>query len=111
MLFRSVMKEHGSVFAIADRFPVTEGHLLIVPRAHKTDWFELSDQERKDAIELIDLLKNESSAKDFNIGMNCGAAAGQTIFHCHIHFISRREGDHPDPRGGVRGVIPEKQSY
>jgi len=108
--------EHGSMFAVSDRFPVTDGHLLIIPLRHTPDWFTLTVQERRDAEVLLLFLREKLLAEDptitgFNIGMNCGASAGQTIFHAHIHLIPRRDGDADDPRGGVRGVIPERQKY
>jgi diadenosine tetraphosphate (Ap4A) HIT family hydrolase len=76
----------------------------------------MTDQERRDAESLIRILKKRLSESDesitgFNVGMNCGESAGQTIFHAHIHLIPRRDGDTPDPTGGVRGVIPDKMSY
>jgi diadenosine tetraphosphate (Ap4A) HIT family hydrolase len=111
-----IVAEHGSVFAVYDRFPVTEGHLLILPKRHTADWFSLTEEERHDAEKLILCLREKLLADDptisgFNIGVNCGASAGQTIFHAHIHLIPRRDGDTDDPRGGVRGVIPHKQKY
>jgi diadenosine tetraphosphate (Ap4A) HIT family hydrolase len=115
-LTEKVVAELGSVWAIEDRFAVTRGHHLILPKRHSADWFELSPEEVRDTIELIRILRNELQASDsaitgFNIGMNCGASAGQTIFHAHVHLIPRRQGDTPDPTGGVRGVIPDKMSY
>ncbi len=106
----------GACFAIADRHPVTPGHMLIIPRRHVIDWFGLTEQERRDADALLHQLRARIMATDptvtgFNIGMNCGADAGQTIFHAHIHLIPRRKGDCPDPRGGVRGVIPDRMGY
>lgn len=111
-----IVDELGTVSAIKDGFPVTEGHLLIIPKRHCADYFSLFDAEKRDADKLLMTLKNRISEKDssvtgFNIGMNSGEDAGQTIFHCHIHLIPRRVGDTPNPRGGVRGVIPEKMSY
>lgn len=111
-----MVSEHGSLFAVYDRFPVTEGHLLILPKRHTADWFSLTEEERHDAEKLILCLREKLLADDptisgFNIGVNCGASAGQTIFHAHIHLIPRRDGDTDDPRGGVRGVIPHKQKY
>jgi len=107
---------HGTVFALDDRYPVTPGHLLIVPRRHVADWFALTEVERRDADALLLRLRERFLAGDpevtgFNIGMNCGTSAGQTVLHAHIHFIPRRDGDCEDPRGGVRGVIPERQKY
>jgi diadenosine tetraphosphate (Ap4A) HIT family hydrolase len=106
----------GSVWAIADRYPVSEGHHLIIPKRHTPDWFSMTDRERSDAQALVLLLKERLARADscitgFNIGVNCGKSAGQTIFHAHIHLIPRRNGDTPDPTGGVRGVIPAKMAY
>lgn len=111
-----VVASLATVWAIEDRYPVTDGHHLILPRRHIADWFDLSAQERRDADELIRIIRDRLLASDptitgFNIGMNCGASAGQTIFHAHVHLIPRREGDTADPTGGVRGVIPGKMSY
>jgi diadenosine tetraphosphate (Ap4A) HIT family hydrolase len=111
-----IVAEHGSVFAVKDNYPVTDGHLLIIPRRHVGDFFQMSEEERRDSEKLLlemknEILRNDPSVVGFNIGMNCGVAAGQTIQHGHIHLIPRREGDTDDPRGGVRGVIPEKRIY
>jgi ATP adenylyltransferase len=111
-----VVAEYGSVVAIKDGFPVSENHMLIIPKNHSVDYFYLSQQEREDANSLICQLRKEIMNVDhtvtgFNIGINCGESAGQTIFHTHIHLIPRRDGDTPDPRGGVRGVIPDKMGY
>ena len=111
-----VVAEHNSVVAIQDSYPVTDGHLLIVPKRHMEDYFSMNETEKKDTGDLIMRLKNRITAKDhsvtgFNIGTNIGEPAGQTIFHAHIHLIPRRNGDTSHPRGGVRGVIPEKMSY
>lgn len=108
--------EHGTVFAIRDRFPVTEGHLLLISIRHVPDWFDLSDRERRDAEELLLQLREQLCTEDpsitgFNIGINSGPSAGQTVMHAHIHIIPRRDGDCEDPRGGVRGVIAERQKY
>lgn len=111
-----IIGDHGTVLAFEDRFPVTEGHCLVVPKRHTADWFTMSDQERRDAEALILALKDRLVTADqtingFNIGTNCGQSAGQTIFHAHIHLIPRRDGDTPNPTGGVRGVIPDKMCY
>jgi diadenosine tetraphosphate (Ap4A) HIT family hydrolase len=113
---KRVVEELSSVFAIEDRFAVSDGHLLIIPKRHCVDYFELTKQEREDADNLLKILKKQilqryPSVTGFNIGMNCGESAGQTIFHTHIHLIPRRDGDTPNPRGGVRGVIPDKMGY
>jgi ATP adenylyltransferase len=111
-----IVDELDSVFAIRDGFPVTDQHLLIIPKRHTSDYFSLTLKERKDAEDLIKILRkriseNDPSVTGFNVGANTGESAGQTIFHAHIHLIPRRDGDTPDPRGGVRGVIPDKMSY
>ena len=112
----AAVASNGSVLAIRDLYPVTEGHLLILPRRHTLDLFSMTSQERNHALELIDTLRSDTQLKDpsilgFNVGVNCGAVAGQTVMHAHIHFIPRRAGDTADPRGGVRGVIPDKMNY
>ena len=111
-----IVEEMGSVFAIKDHYPVTEGHHLIIPKRHTLDFFSMTEQEKKDTETLLVMLKKRLSEKDgtitgFNIGMNCGESAGQTIFHAHTHLIPRRDGDTEEPRGGVRGVIPSKMKY
>jgi ATP adenylyltransferase len=111
-----IISEVGSVVAIEDNYPVSKGHMLIIPKSHSSHYFELSDVEKHDADSLITELRrkilfDDPSVTGFNIGMNCGESAGQTIFHTHIHLIPRRDGDTPNPRGGVRGVIPDKMGY
>ena len=111
-----VIAENKTVYAILDSSPVTPDHMIIIPRRHCSDYFEMTRRERCDSHELIEKLKNEFLKKDdrvegFNIGINCGETAGQTIFHAHIHLIPRRKNDTPNPRGGVRGVIPDKMNY
>ena len=110
------VEELNSVIAIKDKYPVTKGHLLVIPRRHTLDFFTMTERERSDANKLLRLLKNRISRDDrsvtgFNVGTNVGKSAGQTIRHAHIHLIPRRNGDTPNPRGGVRGVIPEKMAY
>ena len=111
-----IIEEYGSVFAIGDNYPVTKGHLLILPRRHTPDFFSMTVNEAKDAEHLLRqlrerLLHQDATITGFNIGINCGISAGQTIMHAHIHLIPRRDGDTPKPRGGVRGVIPDKMTY
>jgi ATP adenylyltransferase len=115
-LMARAIEKNGSVFAVEDKYPVTPGHLLVIPIRHTPDWFSMTERERLDADQLIRVLQARIRAEDkkvggFNIGSNCGDAAGQTVGHAHIHLIPRRSGDIPDPRGGVRGVIPEKRVY
>ena len=111
-----VVAEHNSVFAIKDNYPVTKGHHLIIPFRHTENYFSMNDQEREDTTALLKALKPKLEEGDptitgFNIGMNSGETAGQTVMHSHIHLIPRRKGDTPNPRGGVRGVIPNKMDY
>ena len=111
-----MVAEHNSVFAIKDNYPVTKGHHLIIPFRHTENYFSMTDKEREDATALLKGLKSKLEEGDptitgFNIGMNSGEAAGQTIFHCHIHLIPRRDGDVEDPRGGIRDLIPGKGDY
>ena len=111
-----IVEKWNLVLAMEDRFPVSDGHLLVVPKRHVPDWFSMNNNERREADELLRALKIKLEESDngitgFNIGMNCGKSAGQTIFHAHIHLIPRRDGDTPNPTGGVRGVIPEKMCY
>ena len=102
--------------AIKDLYPVTEGHTLIIPSRHVSSFFELPREEELAMLDMLSAQKKYLSQLDktitgFNVGINDGEDAGQTVMHCHIHLIPRRKGDMESPRGGVRGVIPEKQSY
>lgn len=106
----------GSVAAFNDGNAVTEGHLLIVPLRHAADWFFMTEQETRDSEALVRTLaekirRSDPSVTGFNIGMNIGESAGQTVFHAHIHLIPRRDGDCDNPKGGVRGVIDGKRCY
>lgn len=107
--------ENDLALVIRDRFPVSPGHLLILPRRHVADWFETTMQERLAMFDLADgakaRLDGEFHPDGYNLGINVGEAAGQTIYHVHLHLIPRYRGDVAVPRGGVRGVIPSKQSY
>lgn len=112
----NIVAENNSVFSIRDNYPVSEGHHLIIPFRHTDNYFSMTETERNDSTELIRVLKNQLEESDntingFNIGMNSGESAGQTIMHSHIHLIPRRHGDTENPRGGVRGVIPNKMDY
>ena len=111
-----IIAENDLAFAIRDGFPVTDGHTLVIPKRHAEDYFELTAEELLACDRLIRQIREEIREADpgvqgFNIGMNVGAAAGQTIFHCHIHLIPRRSGDVENPRGGVRHLIPGKGDY
>lgn len=105
--------DHG--FVIRDGFPVTEGHSLIIPRRHVLSFFELTKAERNDLLDLLDAAKadlnREYGPAAYNIGINDGPAAGQTIPHVHIHLIPRFNEAGVDPRGGVRWIVPEKADY
>ena len=108
-----VSNEHALV--LRDHYPVTDGHLLVCSRRHVADWFEATEAEQRAIMELLHegrrhLLARHSPA-GFNIGVNVGAAAGQTVMHLHVHLIPRYAGDVPDPRGGVRHVIPSRGNY
>jgi diadenosine tetraphosphate (Ap4A) HIT family hydrolase len=101
--------------AFYDGFPVSPGHALIIPKRHVSSFFDLSQEERQDLLSLADSVKQIVEERyhpdGYNIGVNVGEAAGQSIFHVHMHLIPRYQGDVPNPRGGVRGVIPDKQNY
>jgi diadenosine tetraphosphate (Ap4A) HIT family hydrolase len=103
------------VFACFDRHPVSQGHILVIPTRHTASWFDLTADERTAMLGLLDrareYLDGRFSPKGYTIGINEGAAAGQTIFHVHLHLIPRYTGDVADPKGGIRGVIPGKQRY
>ena len=98
-----------------DNYPVSEGHTLLIPKRHCETFFDLSDVENQYFIATLNVVKGILDGRynpdGYNIGMNCGEAAGQTVMHCHIHIIPRYKGDCENPRGGVRGVIPSKQQY
>ena len=102
-------------FGLWDGFPVSPGHALLIPRRHVATLFDASREERVtlfDALEAVRAIIDERYRPDgYNIGINHGAAAGQTIFHLHLHLIPRYAGDVADPRGGVRYVIPDKANY
>ena len=102
-------------FVIYDGFPVSEGHCLIVPHRVYANYFDSTEEEivglQALVVEAQKLLREKFSPDGFNVGINCGEAAGQTVPHMHIHVIPRYEGDMDNPRGGVRGVIPSKQKY
>ena len=111
-----VVYENDLAYASYDSYPVSDQHCLIIPKRHIVDYFELSNEELIACNDLIKVIKNEIFNKDqtvkaFNIGTNAGKESGQSIMHCHIHVIPRREGDVENPQGGVRSVIPKKQHY
>ena len=111
-----IAAENEFAYASYDTYPVSDFHCLIIPKRHVKDYFEMSDEELLACNDLIMKIKNEILNKDktvkaFNIGTNAGKMSGQSIMHCHIHLIPRREGDVENPQGGVRSVIPKKQHY
>ena len=103
------------VIAFHDRFPVSEGHTLIITKRHIPSFFDALEEERREIDIAIQKMKvyldGKYSPDGYNIGLNCGEAAGQSVPHLHVHLIPRYKGDMENPRGGVRGVIPSKQSY
>ncbi len=108
--------ENKLAYASYDSYPVTEHHCLIIPKRHIKNYFDLSNDELVACNELIQIVKKEIINKDptvkgFNLGTNIGKVSGQSILHCHLHLIPRREGDVDNPQGGVRSVIPNKQHY
>jgi diadenosine tetraphosphate (Ap4A) HIT family hydrolase len=110
-----IVASDGLVMAIEDKYPVSRGHTLIVARRHVASYFELTDEEHGAMHAMLlrvkGMLDEDLGPQGYNIGVNAGRAAGQTIDHVHMHLIPRYEGDMPDPRGGVRGVIPGRQKY
>ena len=107
--------ENELAYAIYDKYPVGKGHMLFIPKRHVKDFFDITKEEREAIFDLIDegkkLLDKKYSPDSYNVGINCGEHAGQTIMHVHVHLIPRYIGDMKDPTGGVRGVIPEKMKY
>ena len=107
--------ENELAYAKEDKFPVSQGHLLVIPKRHVSDWFSLTNEEQRAMLALLSRAKEYLDVRyrpdGYNIGINCGKAAGQTIFHVHMHLIPRYAGDTDNPRGGVRGVISEKKDY
>ena len=111
-----IAHENDLAYASYDSYPVSDHHCLIIPKRHIKDYFDMTNDELIACNDIIQIVKNEILSKDinvkgFNIGTNAGKIAGQSIMHCHIHLIPRREGDVDNPQGGVRSVIPNKQHY
>lgn len=110
-----VRDEREHAIWILDGYPVTPGHSLVIPKRHVGSFFETTDAERADLLALLDTAKQHleqlHKPAGYNVGINDGAAAGQTVPHMHLHLIPRYDGDSKDPRGGVRWVIPEKADY
>lgn len=110
-----VLAESELSVAVLDSFPVSKGHALVVPRRHAVTIWEMTAEEYADAFMLVrevkDVLQKKFAPQGFNVGVNCGEAAGQSVFHAHIHVIPRYTGDVPMPKGGVRNVISAKGNY
>lgn len=112
----SILFEDRLAFVIEDRHPVARGHVLVIPKRHTAEYFDLGAAESGACQRLLAearklIMEKHPEVAGFNVGMNSGSVAGQTVMHCHLHLIPRREGDSPNPRGGVRGVIPGKADY
>ena len=108
--------ENNLAFSTFDSYPVSKYHALIIPKRHVENYFDMSEEEVSSCNKLIKKMRNKIQELDptvdgFNIGINSGKVAGQSIMHCHIHLIPRRKNDVDNPQGGVRGVIPSKQHY
>ena len=110
-----IVEQNAHAVLILDAYPVSPGHSLVIPKRHVGSFFEVTQFERAALFALLDrateLVDHQHQPVGYNIGINDGAAAGQTVPHLHIHLIPRYDGDQPDPRGGVRWVIPEKADY
>jgi diadenosine tetraphosphate (Ap4A) HIT family hydrolase len=114
-LTSEILLENNFSYAIYDKFPVSKGHILIIPKQHNSNYFDLSLEEQKECLILLNnakkIIDKEFKPDGYNIGININKDAGQTIWHAHIHLIPRYNGDVEEPRGGVRGVIPFKKNY
>ncbi len=110
-----IIYQDSTWIAILDNYPVSEGHTLLIPKRHCKTYFDLNFIELESVGVTIGIIKRLLDTKynpdGYNIGINCGEAAGQTVHHCHIHIIPRYNGDCENPRGGVRGVIPSRMDY
>jgi diadenosine tetraphosphate (Ap4A) HIT family hydrolase len=112
---REILAENAHALAFFDSYPVSRGHALVVPKRHALDVFALTDEEYADCFRLVfplrELLIARFAPDGFNVGANCGEAAGQSVWHAHIHVIPRYSGDVPEARGGIRNVLPRKAKY
>lgn len=111
-----ILLENKKSISIKDKYPVVDGHTLIITKRHISSFFGLTSSEKSQCILMLDRVKKYLAEKDktitgFNVGFNDGLDAGQTIFHCHIHVIPRRKKDVLDPTGGIRNIIPGKGTY
>lgn len=111
----AIVTKNALCYARWDRYPVSKGHMLVIPFRHMADFFSMTDEEKYAIMRLIDdckrVIEEKSKPDGYNIGFNVGSAAGQTVIHCHCHIIPRYRGDTENPRGGVRGIIPTKREY
>lgn len=110
-----IIAERDLAIALRDKYPVSRGHLLVCPRRHVESFFELSETEFAAIMRLVQQMKQASDTDfhpdGYNLGVNVGRAAGQTVMHVHVHLIPRYHGDVPDPTGGIRNVIPGRGNY
>jgi len=110
-----IVAKNNLCYARWDRYPVSKGHLLVIPFRHIPDFFSMTGEEKEAVLALVteckEVIEENFSPAGYNIGFNVGVAAGQTVMHCHCHVIPRYVGDVPEPRGGVRGVVPGKRGY
>ena len=110
-----IFLDTDDVRGVWDAFPVSPGHALLLPRRHFMTWFDATVEEQRALMAAVEITKGEiektHQPDGFNIGINSGEAAGQTVQHLHVHVIPRYSGDVPDPRGGVRWVIPDRAAY
>lgn len=110
-----ILRKEELCLAFGDAYPVSLGHTLVIPRRHVASFFEITAEERNELFNLLAWCRNELAARHkpagFNIGVNDGGAAGQTVMHLHVHLIPRYSGDKADPRGGIRWIFPEKADY
>ncbi len=115
MASERVLAANGGAFVVLDAFPVSPGHSLVISRRHVGDFFDLTATEVGDVLELVRSTRDQNNQTlhpaGYNIGVNVGKYAGQTVMHAHVHVIPRYPGDSADPTGGVRGVIPGKARY
>jgi diadenosine tetraphosphate (Ap4A) HIT family hydrolase len=112
---RGVTRQNELAYCARDSFPVSPGHSLVIPFRHCADFFDLSPAEMAACMELLVSARKDLDAEfrpaGYNVGVNVGQAGGQSVFHVHVHLIPRYAGDHPNPRGGIRQIIPWKADY
>ena len=110
-----ILAEARTAMLVLDAYPVSDGHALVIPKRHVASWFDATLDEQSDMLALLAQGKSKAQSEHapdgYNIGINDGAAAGQTVPHLHLHLIPRYRGDSDDPRGGIRWVLPGKARY